>query len=113
MALQAPFNYLYRRTGRRGGPGPVFQVLSWALDDATFSPKGAVFPVTKPVLRVWIRRLDKSSRAPYYDISAANLQAQLLGYLRTGAYSGLQFSVRAHGGGRSKRFGLNVKPMEG
>ena len=110
--LLAPYNYLHRRGGKAGGVGPRFQIYAWAQGTAVFTPKGEPTPIEAPIVRIWIRRLDKPSPVPYYDISSSRLQAQLLPYLTTQSYTGKEFSIRSVGYKPHKTLGLSVKPLE-
>jgi hypothetical protein len=109
MELTAPYNYFHRRPGRKGGPGPTFRITHWQQGTALFTPKGHSVPTEAPILRIWIERLDKPNKVPYYDISSARLQAQLLPYLTTYSYFGLIFSVRAYGHKPHKTLALTVR----
>ena len=113
MELPPPYNYLYRISGPKGGVGPVFRIIAWTSGEAVIKPKPAREPILIPILRIWIQRLDRETRAPYYDISSARLQAQLLPYLTTQSYVGRQFSVRAYGRKPLKIHGLTVAPIAG
>jgi hypothetical protein len=113
MDLSKPYNWLHTRGGHRVAPGPRFAVLAWMRGDVTFQPKGQPAPTTREITRVWIQRLDKPNRVPYYDISSHHVQAQLAGYLDTQTFVGLEFSIRAHGYKPHKAFGLHVRPIGG
>ena len=113
MELSPPYNYLYRISGPKGGVGPVFRIIAWTQGTATITPKATRSPIVIPIVRIWIQRLDRQTRAAYYDISSARLQAQLLPYLTTQSYTGKQFSIRAYGRKPLKIHGLNVEPIQG
>ena len=111
--LPKPFNYLFRKGGRRAGKGLRFAILAYQEGTATISPKTAATPIEILVTRIYIQRLDRPSPARYYDISSRQVQAQLSGYLQTRAFVGRQFTVDAHGYKPSKQFSLRVEPLEG
>jgi hypothetical protein len=109
--LPKPFNYLFRKGGRRAGVGLRFAILAYQEGVATISPKSSAVPIEIPVTRIYIQRLDRPSPARYYDISSKQVQAQLSGYLSTRAFVGRQFTVDAHGFKPSKQFSLGVAPL--
>lgn len=109
-ALPKPFNYLFRKGGRRAGRGLLFAIIAWQEGAATISPKTSGEAITIPVTRIHIQRLDRPSPARYYDISSRQVQAQLFGYLSTQSYAGRTFTVDAHGYKPSKQFSLRVMP---
>ena len=113
MILDPPYNWLYRLSGPKGGVGPVFRIIAWTQGEAPITPKATRTPIVIPIVRIWIQRLDRPTRAPYYDISAVRLQGQLIRYLATQSYVGKQFSVRAYGRKPRKVHGLNVEPIPG
>ena len=79
--LPKPFNYLFRKGGRRAGSGLRFAILAYLEGVATISPKSTGEAIEIPVTRLYIQRLDRVSPARYYDISSRQVQAQLSGYL--------------------------------
>jgi len=108
--LPKPFNYLFRKGGRRAGRGLLFTILAYQEGQAIISPKTSGEAIEIPVTRIYIQRLDRPSPARYYDISSRQVQAQLWGYLSTRAYVGRTFTVDAHGYKPSKQFSLRVMP---
>lgn len=107
--LAKPYNFLHRQGGPKDTGGPRFTIYAWSKGVVQFTPKGSLAPVVRPVTRIWIRRLDKPSPAPYYDLSSQVLQAQLAGYLETNNFAGRVFSIRVSGRKPMKQFGLNVE----
>lgn len=110
--LPKPYVYLFRKGGRRAGSGLQFRIIAWRDGSATITPKATGVPREIPVLRVYIQRLDKLTPVRYYDISSRQVQAQLFGYLVTGAYVGRSFTIQAHGFKPSKQFAVQSTPAE-
>lgn len=108
--LPRPYNYLFRRGGRRAVSSLSFRIIAYREGVATITPKATGLPIEIPVTRVYIERLDRPSPARYYDISSRQVQAQLFGYLATGNYIGRTFSVDAYGVKPSKQFALRSTP---
>lgn len=108
--LPRPFNYLFRKGGRRAGSGLLFRILAWQNGSAVITPKTSGIAQEIPVLRIHVQRLDRTSPARYYDISSRQVQAQLFGYLETGNYVGRTFTLDAHGFKPSKQFSLRSTP---
>jgi hypothetical protein len=109
--LSKPYSFLDRRSSRNAGPGPLFRVSAYQQGEIAFTPKGADEPVTRPVLRVWIQRLDRPTNAQYYDISSQRLAAQMLGWISQGAHLTMAFRVRAYGRKPSKVLALDAIPL--
>src|SRR5208282_5054073 len=65
-------------------------------------------PITTriPVLRVWGKRLDAPSDAPYWDISSKTLQANLLPRLTMNGPAGLTVTLTANGYKPTKRYSV-------
>jgi hypothetical protein len=108
--LPKPYNWLFRKGGRRAGKGPTFRIIASQVGTAVIVPKATNTPIEIPVTRIFIQRLDRSTPVRYYDISSKVVQAQLAGYLSTGGYIGREFSLDAHGFKPSKQFSLLSMP---
>jgi hypothetical protein len=108
--LPKPYNWLFRKGGRRAGKGPTFRIIASQVGTAVIVPKASGVEVEIPVTRIFIQRLDKTTPVRYYDISSKVVQAQLSGYLTTGGYIGRTFSLDAHGYKPSKQFSLRSMP---
>jgi len=109
-ALPKPYNYLFRKGGRRAGSGLLFRIFAWQEGAAIITPKATGQPIEIPVTRLFVERLDKRSPVRYYDISSRQVQAQLFGYLQSHTFIGRTFAVDAHGFKPSKQFSLRVMP---
>ena len=108
--LAKPYNYLFRKGGRRAGSGLLFRIFAYQEGSAVITPKATGQATEIPVVRLFIQRLDRPSPVRYYDISSRQVQAQLFGYLLSHTFIGRTFAVDAHGFKPSKQFSLRVTP---
>jgi hypothetical protein len=67
---------------------------------------GTPISIRVPVLRVYGSRLDEPSRAPYWDITALTLQADLLPRLIAHRYEPLVVTLTANGHKPTKRYSI-------
>lgn len=64
--------------------------------------------LTIPVLRVWMKRIDRPSPVAYYDISSKHLQASLLPLLQTPGFQARVFTITGNGTRPMKRYSLEA-----
>jgi hypothetical protein len=73
--------------------------------------KGATEPKLLPTIRLFTRRLDKTTPAAYVDVTCSQPQAMLEGFLRSGALIGKAVTFRASGRGPTRRDTIHIKRL--
>lgn len=71
-------------------------------------PAGTPISVETPVLRLFGERLDKTSPAPYWDVSSKTLRADLLARLDGGAQLPMILTLTANGHAPLKRYSVSI-----
>jgi hypothetical protein len=102
--LTKPFNLLMPFKGHR----LTVEVQQHAQGELPAMMKGAGEPKLLPTVRLFTRRLDKTSPASYVDVTCSQPQAMLHGFLQNGALIGRAVTFWATGRGPTRRDTIHI-----
>lgn len=102
--LAKPYNLLMPFKGHR----LTVEVQQHTAGELLAMMKGAAEPKPIPTVRLFTRRIDKQSPAVHVDVTCAQPQAMLEGFLQTGRLIGRAVTFRASGRGRTRRDTIHI-----
>ena len=107
--LAKPFNLLMPFKGHR----LTVEVQAHVSGELPALMKGTTEPKLLPTIRLFTRRLDKTTPAAYVDVTCSQPQAMLEGFLRTGSLIGKAVTFRASGRGPTRRDTIHIARISG